>query len=158
MRVSEFQCTKDIALGVCVELDSVITRRDDVLEMWSLKTGELQRSFPKACKHFVLPWHVAVFPGSILEHCDQCLVIRRFNIHTGQSSVVSCGVFGAICAGPGQSILVENQCSTLQVLKSNRHKKRLQHVRNVTLSESPHRLHYMEQHDLHGGLQQSSGL
>ena len=77
-------------------------------------SGEVYSEFPSECNHYHhFISRLTAHPteaGFVLECCSGCCVIRNYNIHTGQCSIVYKGYEGVnICHGPTGSILVSTQ-------------------------------------------------
>ena len=89
-----------------------------IIKVMNRLNGEVSSEFPSECNHYHhFISHLTARPteaGFMLECCSWCSVIRNYNIHTGQCSIVYKGTtFNRICHGPTGSILA---CSRQNML------------------------------------------
>ena len=121
-------------------------------------SGEVSSGFPSECNHRSIS-RLTAHPteaGFVLECCSRCCVIRNYNIHTGQCSVVYKG-FEAdrICHGPTGSILAFScrnifgpKFVRLSILKWDKEHRELRTDKSVDLEDNLFQMCYSELSDM----------
>ena len=140
------------------------TRMDNrnIIKVMNRLSGEVSSAFPSECDHWFIS-RLAAHPTEasfVLECCSECCVIRNYNIHSGQCSIVYKGTASnRICHGPTGSILASGRGNIfgpeylgLSILKWDKEHRELRIDKSVGLRDWLIQMCYSELCDMFVGL------
>ena len=117
------------------------------------RLSKASNEFPSECNHFFVDVACLIAhptdPGFVLEGCWMCKVIRNYNIHTGECSIVYKGyTLFTICHGPAGSILTYWPRSGVSIMKWDEEHHKLHTDKRVHLDGEVDRMCYSELNDM----------